>query len=908
MPRAIKKKMEEIGESSVPKSSLERGSVKKKVTPKRSKNTNEVSIKKEVKKKVAKKTKAVLKLHVQSDEPEVAVLIHDRTRSKNVTKVETKTIQTQVLEKPLVPSPYRFPLVPSKQALQLVTRVVAILFVIFGSLSSLFHISSVTTDLSQKANIVDSNSGTLSTTTNTQQISLDPKPNPRIVVDAGDYLHGQVPINITVPYAQEVKLMAEDRSMSRFLTMGIASRVDDSSWRFYWNTTLFQDGMYRIKLLIRNEFGTYEYGESTEYEIRNISSTASGTNSIDLTTSTTTGTTDTGQVDSIGTTTTQVTTRPELVLPSNTTISRNAVLKVLVDNATEVKLYAKNTITLTSHYIGRAIQQDTDEWRISWDSTKVPNGQYAIRAVATIGTQQRESIAKTLVVQNESSSLEVDTIPSGTTTEQVLEPTISLAISKTSPISGSVELVAETQNAQWVEVYAKQKNALTPFFLGLAQKQSDTKWKYIWDTKASPNGDYEVYVRVRSAYGFTEGRRVQTRVLNEVIATFTAEQEKEIDTLISLESSLGKETDGTVEILDNTATTTPEYIPPKIVYIEPVVTFVDRTIEEDDELREEIESTLSEFRKELRVSVSAFSSAIRTQDEAAARKAEEEILSLKREILQGLPQSGEREKLIAEVDTYLSQVIFETLELAKNNERILKERAGAAINLDADKDGITNYDEVNLYKTNPYAADTDGDGYIDSAEITKGYNPHDSSSEALVVYESPKESGEVRDDLLVVESISTVTLGEDETLVESGKDPVQALISGKGLPNSFVTLYIFSTPIVVTVRADEEGNWAYVFDKDLEEGEHTLYVGITDNAGRIVAKSNPVSFVKTAEAYSQVIGAGIVATETGEPSMFGTKAVFLLASVLVLVLGLVLVMLGMHLERKPKPEMLLASL
>ena len=43
---------------------------------------------------------------------------------------------------------------------------------------------------------------------------------------------------------------------------------------------------------------------------------------------------------------------------------------------------------------------------------------------------------------------------------------------------------------------------------------------------------------------------------------------------------------------------------------------------------------------------------------------------------------------------------------------------------DADKDGLTNYEEIFKYKTNPLVADTDGDGYNDKAEIEAGYNPN----------------------------------------------------------------------------------------------------------------------------------------------------------------------------------------
>lgn len=42
---------------------------------------------------------------------------------------------------------------------------------------------------------------------------------------------------------------------------------------------------------------------------------------------------------------------------------------------------------------------------------------------------------------------------------------------------------------------------------------------------------------------------------------------------------------------------------------------------------------------------------------------------------------------------------------------------------DSDKDGITDYEEVIVYESNPNAKDTDGDGYNDKIEIDNGYSP-----------------------------------------------------------------------------------------------------------------------------------------------------------------------------------------
>lgn len=46
-------------------------------------------------------------------------------------------------------------------------------------------------------------------------------------------------------------------------------------------------------------------------------------------------------------------------------------------------------------------------------------------------------------------------------------------------------------------------------------------------------------------------------------------------------------------------------------------------------------------------------------------------------------------------------------------------------NVDTDGDGLTDFDEVNVYGTNPNNPDTDGDGYNDGNEVTIGSNPLD---------------------------------------------------------------------------------------------------------------------------------------------------------------------------------------
>jgi lipoprotein-anchoring transpeptidase ErfK/SrfK len=52
-------------------------------------------------------------------------------------------------------------------------------------------------------------------------------------------------------------------------------------------------------------------------------------------------------------------------------------------------------------------------------------------------------------------------------------------------------------------------------------------------------------------------------------------------------------------------------------------------------------------------------------------------------------------------------------------------------NQDTDKDGLSDYDELYIYHTDPYNPDTDGDGYTDGYEVANGYDPNKKGNDKL---------------------------------------------------------------------------------------------------------------------------------------------------------------------------------
>ncbi len=175
---------------------------------------------------------------------------------------------------------------------------------------------------------------------------------------------------------------------------------------------------------------------------------------------------------------------------------------------------------------------------------------------------------------------------------------------------------------------------------------------------------------------------------------------------------------------------------------------------------------------------------------------------------------------------------------------------------DQDEDGLPDAEETRR-GTDPSRGDTDGDGFSDGDEVRSGYNPLKYSVDDTgdrVVFQSPKETqkkqGRVTEQLPPTDPM-TRTAGYQVQKVErvnyeGGKQIIQ--LSGTATPNSFVTVYLYSDPVIAIVETDASGNWTYGFDSQLEDGSHEAYVAATDNEGRIMTQSESFSFVKTAGA------------------------------------------------------------
>lgn len=223
--------------------------------------------------------------------------------------------------------------------------------------------------------------------------------------------------------------------------------------------------------------------------------------------------------------------------------------------------------------------------------------------------------------------------------------------------------------------------------------------------------------------------------------------------------------------------------------------------------------------------------------------------------------------------------------------------------IDSDNDGLSN-DEEKRIGSNPLSADSDQDGFLDGDEVRNGYNLLKPAAEGdKIIYENPREKGEVRKDILKIEKIG-LTLPSSSSNQISTENQLRKekglKISGKGLPYSFVTIYIYSEiPTIVTVMTDDKGNWSYTMDKELEDGQHEVYVAVTDNQGHITAKSEPFFFIKTAQAVTPLSEkdklAQNIASVQSPVAASQPRRIFILAVIALSSLSIAILVIGLYL-------------
>lgn len=424
-------------------------------------------------------------------------------------------------------------------------------------------------------------------------------------------------------------------------------------------------------------------------------------------------------------------------------------------------------------------------------------------------------------------------------------------------VSGWVPIrISAPETLRSIALYIRPEQSTTEQYLGRATQNFD-RWFYTFNSENLPNGTYLLIAKAQ------EG--------NEEVVSTTA--------TLTVQNSLATlNTSSRVDMVEPTPDARPFY------------TFEStpaRTSLVDEEAALATDVIFSTNSDEINALLQRYAVALQTKDATLLSAVERAFIEQKDSLLTNTILDSKTKDIVPAIDLELERRLTELRERVASFESIRVGRVERA--LDSDGDGISDSDEVLVYGTDPFSPDTDGDGFLDGIEIIRGFNPLAAAPEAVITYELPtKMVGLERTDVLAVTSVNPAI-----EYTEQQERVVLAEITGRGLPHSYVTLYIFSTPTIVTVRTDADGSFVYRLDKELEDGTHEVFVAFTDNTGAILAQSAPFSFVKQAEAFTPTTALGVTPPVIDTVMSSSYTVVFGLG---IISFGLILLLLGMSIR------------
>ncbi len=433
----------------------------------------------------------------------------------------------------------------------------------------------------------------------------------------------------------------------------------------------------------------------------------------------------------------------------------------------------------------------------------------------------------------------------------------------------TIKVINPGDALDFIELYARPYNSRHSQFITLAKERSEG-WFFEVNTKNLPNGRYELYAVTK-----VNGNTLKTKHRPVYIENKTTDLPNTEDLSLNI-------------IAKEASSTEREFITTQEYKLDNATT---------SELQDQISDLIHLNSYTLDNDFKRYATALQAGDELLIKQAINNIEATQEVLAKEVILNEDRTFLADDIDRELQNRIQSLRVKIEEFEKIRQERSSGNTSIDTDGDGISDIDEVKIFNTNPLSPDTDNDGINDGVEIVDGYDPSNSSPEAVVVFESPTSTvGLEKSDHLSIEAIRPILSNS----VERGANRfVKTEITGRGLPLSFVTIYIFSSPTIVTIKTESDGSFVYTFDKELEDGEHNVYVAMTNNSGSIIAQSSPFSFVKEAEAFSFTVeneNKTVTAADNHLAPVSQTYNIVLGFSVLIL--GTILLALGFGMRRK----------
>ena len=596
-----------------------------------------------------------------------------------------------------------------------------------------------------------------------------------------------------------------------------------------------------------------------------------------------------------------------------TCFAASALGQIYTDTNTS-DIFASNNI-----FKARSVASVLPAWKapISTEQSKVvttPQAQQVpqtVVATSSAGTNllHRASASTTATTTHVVSAV-VSDVPNNVAeaSSLVLQPAAQLQYTSGVHASGTVTLTLVVPEANEVALFAVPANSLTERYIGTAIKFSQTEWRTTIDSTQIPNGDYMMYAKITNKYGSYKSNNKIFKVANANVP-FTIATTTVTDTLFASVTQTQNDFD-TREPKKNIAEALITLITPhdvssttNVVATTSSSTKNAHTAKNSGGLSVRAAAYLSRLESSLQTSFSILTVTLHSGDTKEVSRAKARINAFTKEnldqmntdFLTGIDQSTQQQVR----DRFASLVDSEVARIERREQSIV-EKFTTQVTTDTDHDGVSDFDELHTTHTNSTSADTDSDGYTDGAEFVAGFNPNDAALDAVVMTQSPESAGPERPDILSVRSVAV--LGKTQA-----EHQPQVLITGKGLPNSFIFLYLYPSGLLFTAKTDAYGVWNYVLGLTLGDGRRQLIAAYPDNAGSIIAKSKVFTFTKHSDIYT--FGSSLSSSNIAAAAEPMPQGLFTLAIALgVVSVGLLLIIIGSFLSKSHiKPISVLAQ-
>lgn len=473
---------------------------------------------------------------------------------------------------------------------------------------------------------------------------------------------------------------------------------------------------------------------------------------------------------------------------------------------------------------------------------------------ATLAVQTAESAAAGAA---DLPALENESLP-----QTIILPAASAELSATLK-SMAIDLRLKTADAQSVLFYIRRGATGVPLYLGAGRRTSAGVWEFSVDLNTSPlpNGNYYIFAEINRGDGNTY-RATDVYVAINIAAPINEEErvaaEEEIKTNIAaiekneemIQSAVrqtiaasGLDGQETKEQLEKLGQIIRVYFrlqslrEEKNIILEQTAAQIDRVNREiallpanpvDLILSDKIRARqyFTEIQKTLIDEINVI--------DAGIEKSFREINEITDKILSSAATEGDKKAVRDKIEAMKENVTRREKAIIESRRILLR---------DTDGDGLSDALEVEA-GTDPFNPDTDGDGLLDGDEIANGRDPLSPDEFMIDPRIDPAAVPPEKSDIYKVEKVRSVQAQDGSTLIE---------ISGRALPLSYVKLFIYSQPVIVTVKTDEYGRWIYSLDKPLTDGQHTVYATLINSQGRIAARSEVYVFKKTGDQVERII-------------------------------------------------------